>query len=166
VADRLHDKFKSKVTMVNRAVGGWRVQDGLEDLPKLLESQPDLVVIAYGMNHVGSRDPEGFKQLLKDLIDRIRVADAATEIILVAPMHGNHQWIHTPAEQFPLHRDAIAALVGPGIALADMTTLWQQMLERKRDCDLTGNGVNHPNDFGHRLHAQVILELLSDGPPK
>lgn len=166
VADRLQEKFGSKVTLVNRAVGGWRVQDGLEDLPKLLEAKPDLVVIAYGMNHVGARDPDGFKQLLKTLIERIRAADANTEMILVAPMHGNHQWVHTPAEQFSLHRDAIAALVGPGMALADMTTLWQQILERKRDCDLTGNGVNHPNDFGHRLHAQVILELLSGDPSK
>jgi hypothetical protein len=26
--------------------------------------------------------------------------------------------------------------------------------------DLTGNGLNHPNDFGHRLYAQAILEYL------
>jgi len=28
---------------------------------------------------------------------------------------------------------------------------------RKTHHDLTGNGINHPNDFGHRLYAQVIL---------
>jgi hypothetical protein len=26
--------------------------------------------------------------------------------------------------------------------------------------DLTGNGLNHPNDHGHRLYAQGILEAL------
>lgn len=25
---------------------------------------------------------------------------------------------------------------------------------------ITGNGVNHPNDFGHRVYAQVLLSLL------
>jgi hypothetical protein len=28
--------------------------------------------------------------------------------------------------------------------------------------DLTGNGLNHPNDFGHRLYAQGVLELILD----
>jgi hypothetical protein len=36
-------------------------------------------------------------------------------------------------------------------------------LKRKQDWDQTGNGVNHPNDFGHRVYAQVILKLLEFG---
>ena len=44
--------------------------------------------------------------------------------------------------------------------MADMTSLWTEMLKRKRDCDLTGNGVNHPSDFGHRVYASAILSLL------
>ena len=35
------------------------------------------------------------------------------------------------------------------------------LLARKSDFDLTGNGLNHPNDFGHRLYAQMILALLT-----
>ncbi len=27
---------------------------------------------------------------------------------------------------------------------------------------MTGNGVNHPSDYGHRLYAQSILALLVD----
>jgi hypothetical protein len=61
---------------------------------------------------------------------------------------------------FPLYREALASLTGPGVALADVTSLWQEMLRRKREVDLTGNGVNHPNDFGHRVYAQAILALL------
>lgn len=160
VAEQLHQSFGSEIKLVNRAVGGWRVEHGLEDLPKLLESQPDLVIVAYGMNHVGSRDAEKFRQLLGELVAGIQAASADTEIILVAPMIGNGQWIHTPREQFEPHRDAIASFVGPGVALADLTTLWGEMLARKRDGDLTGNGVNHPNDFGHRVYAQAILALL------
>lgn len=165
VADQLQATFGSPVKLVNRAVGGWRVEHGLEDLPQLLAAKPDLVIVAYGMNHFGSRDPDGFGQLLAKLIAGIRAADAETEIILVSPMHGNSHWVHTPREQFAPHRDAIASLTGPGIALADLTTLWGELLERKRDCDLTGNGVNHPNDFGHRIYAQAILGLLLDPAP-
>lgn len=35
-----------------------------------------------------------------------------------------------------------------GIAPGDVTSIW------------SGNGVSHPNDFGHRVYAQVILGLL------
>ena len=37
------------------------------------------------------------------------------------------------------------------------------MLKNKHDLDLTGNGLNHPNDFGHRLYAQAILAALGTG---
>ncbi|MCA9034833.1 MAG: alpha/beta hydrolase [Planctomycetaceae bacterium] len=39
------------------------------------------------------------------------------------------------------------------------------MLKRKSDHDLTGNGVNHPNDFGHRIYAQVLSSLLLPRQP-
>jgi hypothetical protein len=61
---------------------------------------------------------------------------------------------------FPQYRDALASLVKPGVALVDLTSIWSEMLKRKREVDLTGNGVNHPSDFGHRVYAQAILALL------
>jgi hypothetical protein len=48
------------------------------------------------------------------------------------------------------------------VLLADVTTIWQGLLERKSVYDLTGNGINHPNDFGHRVYADVVLSLLVD----
>jgi lysophospholipase L1-like esterase len=165
VVDQLQNSFHSKITLANRAVGGWRLEHGLKDLPQLLETKPDLVIIAYGMNHVRSNDPKAFKRMAAEMIDRIHAADKSIEIILIAPMYGNPGWKNTPPEQFPLHRDALASFAGPGIALCDVTTLWGQLLERKRFVDLTGNGVNHPNDFGHRLYAQALLSLLLELPP-
>jgi hypothetical protein len=50
------------------------------------------------------------------------------------------------------------------MVLADMTTLWLELLERKNAYDLSGNGLNHPNDFGHRVYAQIILGLLAPPP--
>ena len=61
---------------------------------------------------------------------------------------------------FPKYRDELAKLCEPGVALADMTSVWDECLKRKKDWDLTGNGVNHPNDFGHRMYAQVLSTLL------
>lgn len=166
VAAQLQTSFRSEVTLRNRAVSGWSVTHGLQDLEKLLACKPHLIVVAYGMNDVGRRDPEWFGKQTRALLDRIRRADPDAEVILVAPMLGHSEWIHTPRDMFPKYRDALQALTGPGVALADVTSIWEVLLRSKHDLDLTGNGLNHPNDFGHRLYAQAILALLVRAPDR
>ena len=163
VAAQLRATYGGEVVLVNRAVGGWSVPNGLADLDPLLAAEPDLVLIAYGMNDVGRRNPEAYQEGIRQMITRIQAARPQAEIILVATMLGNDQWQHTPREMFPKYRDALAGLCREGVALADLTSIWTEMLKRKRDCDLTGNGVNHPSDFGHRVYASAILSLLVDG---
>jgi lysophospholipase L1-like esterase len=162
VAAQLEATHGSKVKLVNRTVSGWTADKGLADLDRLLDSKPDLVLIAYGMNDVSARNPSAFKATVSKMLTRIRSARPDAEVVLVAPMLGTADWSHTPREMFPKYQGALASLRKPGVALADLTTLWQEMLKRKRDVDLTGNGVNHPSDHGHRLYAQVILALLTD----
>lgn len=162
VAAQLRASYGAEVTLVNRAVGGWNVARGQGDLDALLATNPHLVIIAYGMNDVGRRNPEGYRAAIADMLARIKKHDPNTEVILVATMLGNSQWVHTPREMFRPYRDALASFVGPGVALADLTDLWEQLLVHKREIDVNGNGVNHPSDFGHRLYAQVILALLVD----
>lgn len=40
--------------------------------------------------------------------------------------------------------------------------LWYciMVLKRKRFIDITGNNVNHPNDFMVRCHGQLLAEML------
>ncbi len=160
VVAQLQVDFASHVTLKNRAVAGWSVANGVADLEGLLAEQPHLIVVAYGMNDVGRRDPQWYADQTRTIIQQVHARSPDTEILLVATMLGNSQWVHTPREMFNLYRDELAALVGPGVALADLTTVWELLLKRKHDNDLTGNGLNHPNDFGHRLYAQALLQLL------
>jgi lysophospholipase L1-like esterase len=163
VAAQLRETFGRDVALKNRAVAGWSVAHGVKDLDKLLAEKPNLIVVAYGMNDVGRRDPKWFGKQTREILDRVRKADPDAEVILVSPMLGNAEWVHTPREMFAKYRDEMKALAGPGVALADVTAVWELMLRHKHDLDLTGNGLNHPNDFGHRLYAQAILSLLA-GP--
>ncbi|MBX7074950.1 MAG: hypothetical protein K1X71_17550 [Pirellulales bacterium] len=43
---------------------------------------------------------------------------------------------------------------------AEKNPVCAEHMVHRHDLDLTGNGLNHPNDFGHRLYAQTILALL------
>ena len=160
VAAQLEATAKSPVTLRNRAVGGWSVANGVGDIETLMNEKPDLLIVAYGMNDVGRRDPKWFTDQTAALIAKARARNPEVEIILVASMLGNSEWVHTPREMFAQYRDALGSLTGPGIALADVTAVWDTMLKSKHDYDLIGNGLNHPNDFGHRLYAQTILSLL------
>ncbi len=161
IAAQLQNTFGSEVSLKNRAVGGWSVANGVEDLDNLLAEKPNLVVVAYGMNDVGARNPQWYHDQTETILRRIQSADPTTEVLLVSPMLGHGEWVHPPREMFGQYGDQLMVLVGPGVALADLTQVWTTMLEHKHDFDLTGNGLNHPNDFGHRLYAQTLLSLFN-----
>jgi acyl-CoA thioesterase-1 len=160
VTAQLRVLYDSEVTLRNRAVAGWSVANGVADLDNLLQHEPDLIIVAYGMNDVGRKDPEWYVDQTRTIIERVQTARPEAEILLVATMLGNREWIHTPRDMFSLYRDKLKELVRPGVALADVTAVWEHLCQHKHDLDLTGNGLNHPNDFGHRLYAQTILQLL------
>ncbi|MCX7046638.1 MAG: SGNH/GDSL hydrolase family protein, partial [Candidatus Sumerlaeota bacterium] len=188
VARQLEKTYGATVELVNVSVGGATADGGVKGIQKVVDAKPDLVIIAYGMNDVAGRDPVHYSQKIKQMIEAVRAAEKAgaettrddakrseasrsespkAQFILVATSLANPEWSWTPADQFPKYRDALSALCGKDAGaygadttLADMTSLWRDILKRKRYHDLTGNGVNHPNDFGHRLYAQVILSLL------
>ncbi|MFO1020985.1 MAG: SGNH/GDSL hydrolase family protein [Planctomycetales bacterium] len=160
VAAQLQDHYKVNVDLENRAVSGWSILHGITDLNQLLKEKPHLLIVAYGMNDVGRKDPKWFKEQNQTFLDKVRKADPEIEVILVASMLGNKEWIATPREMFALYRDELKSLTGPGVALADVTSVWTTFLQHKQDLDLLGNGLNHPTDFGHRLYAQTILSLL------
>ena len=135
----------------------------MADLDALLSAEPDLVIVAYGMNDVGRRDPAWYREQTEAIVNRVQAALPETEVILVATMLGNDEWIHTPREFFNRYRDELKTLVQPGVGLVDMTAVWEEQVRSKEIFDLTGNGLNHPNDYGHRLYAQGVLELILEG---
>jgi lysophospholipase L1-like esterase len=157
----LEKHFGSKVTFINHAVGGWTSGNGLEHAKQhhIGKAKPDLVIIAFGMNDVFQRNKDLYQANIRNLMETIRADAPDAEFILVASMLGNAEW-GMPMEQFPLYRDALSKLCGPGVILADMTSMWEALLKRKAFYDLTGNGVNHPNDFGHCVYAQTLCALL------
>lgn len=156
----LEHRFQGKVTLANLSVGGKDTAWALGTIDKVVESEPNLMIVALGMNDAAGRPASEYQANIQKLIDKVRDRLPECEFVLVAPMLGNRDWTRLKPELFPQYRDKLNELAGPGIALADLTSIWTKFLELKQDWDQTGNGVNHPNDFGHRVYAQVILTLL------
>lgn len=160
VRRQLAERFQSEVILKNLSVGGKDTAWGVSQVEKVIAEKPDLVVLAFGMNDSAGRTPKSFQENTQAMIAGIREQQPDCEFILVASMLGNRDWVRLKSEYFPQYRDALQELVAPHIALADLTSIWSTFLELKKDWDLSGNGVNHPNDFGHRVYAQVITTLL------
>ncbi|WP_406698764.1 SGNH/GDSL hydrolase family protein [Singulisphaera sp. Ch08] len=156
----LHERHKGRVEVANLSVGGMDSAWGLTMVEKVVEAEPDLVLLAFGMNDSGSRPAKDFQDKIAATVRGIQEKRPKAEFILVATMVGNPDWVALKQELFPQYRDALANQCGPGVALADVTSVWGEFLKLKKDWDQTGNGVNHPNDFGHRVYAQVISSLL------
>lgn len=162
----LEAAYGAKITLKNHAVGGTGTAWGLANIGKVLQTDPDLVILAFGMNDAAGLPAAQYQANVKGMIDAVRKARPQCEFILVATMLGNKDWTALRSELFPQYRDALAQLCGPGVALADMTSVWAELLKHKKDWDMTGNGVNHPNDFGHRVYAQVLSALLVGSAPR
>ncbi len=46
------------------------------------------------------------------------------------------------------------------IAVADVMAVTEALLRRKKFADISGNNLNHPNDFLHRIYADVIVGVI------
>nr|WP_161501621.1 SGNH/GDSL hydrolase family protein [Rhodopirellula sp. SM50] len=160
LVEHLRQHYQADVTLTNLSVGGKSTPWGVTMIDQVTEQQPDLVILAFGMNDSAGRSPDEYGQNTAAMIQKTRVTCPQAEFILIASMLGNRDWVRLNHDVFPQYRDQLASLCQPGIALADMTSVWAEFIKRKKDSDLTGNGVNHPNDFGHRVYAQVLSALL------
>jgi len=158
VAAALRKACGSKVALTNISKPGARADWGAGRVKQIVESDPDLVIVTFGMNDFHARDADTYAKDVARIIEGVRAAKPEAEFILVSSMWYVPQG-RRRVTNFLRYRRALKGLTGPGVALADVTALFDAMLQRKRWHDL-GSGINHPNDFSHRLYAQTILGLL------
>lgn len=149
------------INLVNLSVGGKLSSWGVEQADGAAAEHPDLVLLAFGMNDASGDVPgKDYAANIRAIINTIKKSNPNAEFILVATMTANPHWSNAHQNAYTEYEKALRGMTGPGVAVADVTAMWRDILEVKKFPDLTGNGVNHPNDFGYRVYAQVILSLL------
>lgn len=159
VCDSLRQAYASSITFKNKALRGTTSTWGAQNVDALVrDERPDLVIIAFGMNDgaaPNSITADAFKANVQTMITRVRSLSPNADFVLVTPTLPR-----VPSLQ-ATYKAALSSLVGPGVALADMTGVHQTLLaSSKRFEDMTGNNVNHPNDFLIRWYAQTVAGLL------
>lgn len=163
VCDYLENKFKSEIVYINTAVGGKDVNWGQSELDeRVIAHSPDLIFIGFGMND-GKKTIDAYRSGVQNMIDSIHTALPNAEVVLLATMLPNYEadsgWNgnqkHFASELLRLEQ--LYDFAG----VANITEMHRAMFDAgKRYRDVTGNNINHPNDFVVRLYAQVILKTL------
>ncbi|MBE5742984.1 MAG: hypothetical protein E7360_06710 [Clostridiales bacterium] len=151
---------------INTAVGGWSSGNGLENLDEgVISYAPDAVFLAFGMND-GALTPTQHIKNIRIMIERIWSALPFAEICLVTPMLANAEVKGFYCRQADFEFEYLKLLEDcrkqrqTGLCVANVTKLHKQLLEYKRYYDMTGNNVNHPNDFLSRVYAQAVFQTV------
>ena len=150
--------------LTNTAVGGmdsvWGIEHASE---RVCAYRPDLVILAFGMNdRCSGRE---FGERIRKLMTVIRRELPAVEFLLVSTTLPN-VLAATPPIYFCAHQEeqgeVLREMCGrfERTALADVQRMQEILERRKRYIDLTGNWLNHPNDYLARVQLQVIAAAL------
>lgn len=163
----------STVTFKNLGVSGTTTTQGMaaELLNKICENEPDLVMIAYGMNDGCSLTPATYVSQLNTIIEYLNAEYPDVCIVVVGTSLPNPEfaWDENGTNRCLKYHDQYPAALAEkevswaedyNVGVADVTTMNIEMYERKVYQDLTGSNSNHPNDYMHRVYAQVILQTI------
>ncbi len=160
VCKELERRHGCNINYINHSVGGKTSDWGVEEFKKLHENERfDLLLIAFGMND-GS-NPK-FEDNIRGIINQAFEINPDCEILLVSTMLPNKyaKGFYNCQDRHEPKLEKIAAEYGDKIALVPVTRVHQSLLKRKNYFDMTGNNVNHPNDFLAAVYAQTVLTVL------
>jgi len=166
VAMGLRKAYAVKVHVTNISGNGRIAGWGTSQIERLQKrgrelGKPDLAVIAFGMNDwCRGRTAAQFGAHVKADMDKVRELAPHAEFILVSPMLPWPEWSAPNPKLFETYPAALSKLAAKeGAAFVNMTAVWAELLKRKDFHDM-GDPLNHPNDFGHKVYAQMILGVL------
>lgn len=182
----LEKAYNADITLTNKSMGGWTSAQAVGEnpsdgwvggelvrqkgLPALLRDEmpdysPDLAIIGFGMNdatlNVGLNN---YANNIRKVIDAIRARNADCDIILLGTMLANPQAKNQSKNQteYSALNEKIAAQY-ENIACVDIGAMHRDLLDSgKKYMDMTGNNVNHPNDFMARIYCMNLLSLLTE----
>jgi lysophospholipase L1-like esterase len=160
----IEKRFSLPVEVINTAVGGKTSLWGKEAVQEaVVAHHPDLAVIGFGMNDGTNQiAPEIFNENIRYMIDKIREDRPDSTILVLNCILPNKEMVR--------YCDGIQEAYTPilqkiendykEIAFADIMELHQYLLKSKKYADMTGNNINHVNDFMSRLYSQTLFRTI------
>ena len=164
VSNSLQQRYpQSHIIKKNRAAGGSTVQWGSQNAASLVNPcNPNLVILAFGMNSM-NESAAVFHSAVLSIIRTIRKSHPDCEFLLVSPMIPNPEIGGFQNNRLSEQQESLYRLAEDyeGICIAPVHSIFCDLIAHKKEyLELTGNCINHPNDFSIRIYAQTILSVL------
>ena len=166
---------------VNAGCGGETASGGLARLDRdVIRHQPDLVLVAYGLNDAVSAGLDGlqaFRETVEAIVDRVRTGGEA-DLLLVTPnmmltrLHPGIEprWRAAAPRMLAAQQGGVLAAYAEvlrGVAreratgLADVYAAWERLTRAGEDTTARlVNGLNHPDRGMHALAAETMFDAL------
>ncbi|MBR7132000.1 MAG: GDSL family lipase [Clostridia bacterium] len=176
---RLKEIFPdTEIEVINAGIAGNSSGDGLARLDAdVIEKKPDIAVVCFGLNDVGQRKPDNYRNNLSEIFKRLK--NAGSEVIFMTPNMVN-TYVH-PMNLTILQKTAMSCAECQndgtmdlfmdtarecaeqnGAEVCDVYAIWKKMKEYGIDTtELLCNYINHPTRQMHRLFADALEPCLT-----
>lgn len=167
----LEKAYGTEIVVDNKAVGGWKLSQCLNEYDTRIKGQDiDLMILRIGGND-NITDEYSYKDYLQKLIGKFFSDYPKSNLIIQTPELPNQQagiqvnnitWTGNIAQIDDWTRNVVREHEKEGqIAIADVQafTNWVESTGKKTR-DWLSNNVNHANDFMIRVYAQIILKTI------
>lgn len=159
---KLKEKYKVDAKIVNPAIGGTQLRQGLVLLPRWMAetAEPDLVTVCYGANdwESGMRGPV-FRETCLETVDRIRRATKGkSDLLLMTTIPGLEQW----TTRTELAESVRAAATDRKAGLADTEKTFLATASDQRPSLFCRDKV-HLGPAGHEAVAAAVLAAIESG---
>jgi acyl-CoA thioesterase I len=183
---RLKEQLESRYSLttfsvINAGVAGFTAEGSLERLHRdVIRYQPDLVLIAFGLNDavmLGKDGLEQFQQALQNIVDSIH-SQTEADIILLTPnfmVTADNANIHPTERHYlegllPIQTSGVLALYAEvirkvakdnNLPFVDVYQAWSDLAANGTDTNMMlANGLNHPTAEVHKIPADLIFQLI------
>jgi lysophospholipase L1-like esterase len=167
----LKERFpKADITLTTAGWGGRNSDSFLQEPPSaefnfdraVIEPKPDLIVMEF-VNDAWMT-PEVVEAKYSYLLKRFR--EIGAEWVILTPHYVRPDWMGAKSDR--VETDPRPYVTGVrqfaakhGVALADASLRWGHLLKEGIPyVTLLSNSINHPDDRGHELFAQALMELF------
>ena len=159
---------RGTIYYINTAVGGYTAQTALDKFNTHVSQQIDrygcdLIFYAFGMN-TGGQTAAGFASQAKTFSERLFAKAPDAKLVIVSSMLPNTEGKNdSPVKD---QEEALIPVVkalqdaGRAVELAPLQSVHKVLDSVKRFRETSGNNMNHPGDYLHRIYAQVALETI------
>ncbi len=166
LAAKLKEKYGVEVKIVNPAIGGTQLRQGLILIPRWVADapEPDLVTVCYGYNDWdGGMRGDLFRETMREAADRVRRATRGkSDVLLITTAPALERWT-TMGEMSEAVRKAAADRKA---GLADTEKAFHAVAADKREALYCRDKV-HLGPAGHEEVAAAVLRAIeSGGNPK